>query len=127
MIVLIFVKPFLRLRYLIIPSFCFSASEYTKKPNGLITWSNVLAIFIGAGGCALALKWYGYALDNRAIVLSDEIEVRAGTDPGDTALFKIHEGAIVFYERTEGNWGLLHLSEDKRGWAEANQLERIVK
>jgi tetratricopeptide (TPR) repeat protein len=98
-----------------------------KKSEWSYYLSIVLAIFIGIGGCALALKWYGYSFDDRAVVLSEEIEVRAGPDPGDTALFKIHEGAIVFYERTEGNWALLHLSEDKRGWADAKQLERIVK
>jgi len=75
----------------------------------------------------LALKWYGFAFDDRAVVLSQKIDVRAGPDPGDTTLFKIHEGTIVTYERAEGDWALLHLSEDKRGWAEAKHLERILK
>jgi tetratricopeptide (TPR) repeat protein len=97
-----------------------------RKPEWSFYLSIVLAIFVGIGGCALALKWYGYAFDDRAVVISEEIEVRAGPDPGDTALFLIHDGAIVSYERAEGNWTLLHLSEDKRGWAEAKQLERIV-
>ena len=86
-----------------------------------------LVIFIGIGGCALALKWYGYATDNRAVVLTDEVEVRAGPDPGGTTLFKIHEGAVVYHERSEYDWVLLHLSKDKRGWAESKQLERIVR
>ena len=94
-------------------------------------WSFYLSIFlvivIGIGGCALALKWYQFTTDDRAVVLSDEVEVRAGPDPGDTALFKIHEGTIVHHERSEGDWVLLHLSKDKRGWARAKQLERIVR
>jgi tetratricopeptide (TPR) repeat protein len=98
-----------------------------KKSEWSYYLSIVLAIFIGIGGCTLALKWYGYAFDNRAVVLSDEIEVRAGPDPANTTLFKIHEGAIVNYERTEGDWVLLHLSKDKRGWAESEHLERILK
>jgi tetratricopeptide (TPR) repeat protein len=94
-------------------------------------WSFYLLIFlvivIGIGGCALALKWYQFSTDNRAVVLSDEVEVRAGPDPGDTALFKIHEGTIVHHERSEGDWVLLHLSKDRRGWAPSKQLERIVR
>ena len=98
-----------------------------KKPEWSLYLSIVLAIFVGIGASVLVLKWYGFAFDDRAVVLSEEIDVRAGPDPGDTTLFKIHEGTIVTYERTEGDWALLHLSEDKRGWAEAGQLERIAK
>jgi tetratricopeptide (TPR) repeat protein len=94
-------------------------------------WSFYLSIFlvivIGIGGCALALKWYKVTTDNRAVVLSDEVEVRAGPDSGDTTLFKIHEGTIVHHERSEGEWVLLHLSKDKRGWVSSKQLERIVR
>ena len=94
-------------------------------------WSFYLSIFlvivIGFGGCALALKCYQFTTDDRAVVLADEVEVRAGPDPGDTALFKIHEGTIVHHERSEGDWVLLHLSKNKRGWARSNQLERIVR
>jgi tetratricopeptide (TPR) repeat protein len=98
-----------------------------KKPEWSFYLSIILAIFVGIGGSVLALKWYGFAFDDRAVVLSQEIDVRAGPDPGDTTLFKIHEGTIVTYERAEGDWALLHLSEDKRGWAEAKHLERILK
>ena len=73
------------------------------------------------------LKWYGWAADDRAVVLADEVEVRAGPDRGDTTLFKIHEGTVVHHERSEDDWVLLHQSKDKRGWAESEQLERVLK
>ena len=98
-----------------------------KKNEWSFYLSIFLAIIIGIAGCALALKWYQVTTDDRAVVLSDEVEVRAGPDPGDTALFKIHEGTIVHHERSEGEWVLLHLSKDKRGWASSKQLERIVR
>ena len=98
-----------------------------KKTEWSFYLSIFLAISIGIAGCALALKWYQFTTDDRAVVLSDEVEVRAGPDPGDTALFKIHEGTIVHHERAEGDWVLLHLSKDKRGWAPSKQLERIVR
>ena len=94
-------------------------------------WSFYLSIFlvivIGIGGCALALKWYQVTTDDRAVVLSDEVEVRAGPDPGDTTLFKINEGTVVHHERSEGDWVLLNLSKNKRGWAPSKQLDRIVR
>ena len=98
-----------------------------KKTEWSFYLSIFLVIFIGIGGCMLALKWYEFTNDNRAVVLSDEVEVRAGPDPGDTVLFKIHEGTVVHHERSEGDWGLLHLSKDKRGWVESKQLERIIR
>ena len=98
-----------------------------KKAEWSYYLSIFLVIFIGIGGFGLVLKWYGWAADHRAVVLADEVEVRAGPDPGDTALFKIHAGTIVHHERSEGDWVLLHLSKDKRGWAEAKQLERVIK
>jgi hypothetical protein len=98
-----------------------------KKAEWSFYLSIFLIIFIGIGGCTLALKWYQFTTDNRAVVLSEEVDVRAGPDPGDTALFKIHEGTVVYHERSEGDWVLLHLSKNKRGWARSEQLERIVR
>jgi len=86
-----------------------------------------LAIFVGIGGCIAAVKWYGPLTDDRAVVISAEVEVLAGPHPEDTVLFKIHEGAVVRHERSEDGWALLRLSEGKRGWAQADQVERVVK
>ena len=86
-----------------------------------------LAIVISIGVCALALKWYTWASDNRAVILSEEVAVQAGPDSRDTVLFKLHAGTVVRVERTENDWTLLQLSKDKRGWTESKQLERIIK
>ena len=86
-----------------------------------------LTIFVSIGASVFTLKWYSVISDDRSVVLAEEVNVLAGPDPEDTVLFKIHEGSIVYYERSEGNWVLLRLSKDKRGWAESTQLERIVK
>jgi tetratricopeptide (TPR) repeat protein len=98
-----------------------------KKTEWSYYLSIFLAIFITIGASILGLKWYGVTTDTRAVVLSEEAEVHAGPDPGDTILFKIHEGTVVHHERFEGDWALLHLSENKRGWARSKQLERIVR
>ncbi len=98
-----------------------------KKTEWTYYLSIFLAIVIGIGGCALALKWTARATDNRAVVLSQEVLVQAGPDSRNTVLFKLHAGTLVRVERTENDWTLLKLSKDKRGWAESNQLERIIK
>lgn len=98
-----------------------------KKAEWTYYLSIFLAIFVTIGASVFALKWHSVAGDDRAVVLAEEVNVRAGPDSEDTVLFKIHEGSIVHYERSEGDWVLLRLSKDKRGWAESTQLEQIVK
>ena len=98
-----------------------------KKTEWTYYLSIFLAIVISIGGLALALKWVAWATDNRAVVLSEEVVVQAGPDSRDTVLFKLHAGTVVHVERTEGDWTLLQLSKDKRGWTESNQLQRIIK
>ena len=98
-----------------------------KKAEWTYYLAIFLAIFIGIGAFVSALKWYESITDDRAIVISREVEVLAGPDPDDTILFKIHESVVVHHERSEDGWTLLRLSKDKRGWAKSDQLERIVR
>ena len=64
--------------------------------------------------------------DARAVILKKEVDVLSGPDPNDTVLFKLHEGAIVKHERLEDGWALVQVSEEKRGWVPAKDLERII-
>ena len=67
-------------------------------------------------GISFGVKWYRMEADNRAVVVKKEIDVLSGPDMQDTVLFKLHEGAVVDLERSEADWSLVRLSEDKRGW-----------
>jgi len=98
-----------------------------KKTEWTYYLSIFMAIVIGVCVCAVALKWYAWANDNRAVILAEEVMVQAGPDARDTLLFKLHAGTIVRVERTENDWTLLQLSKDKRGWAESKHLEKIIK
>ena len=53
-------------------------------------------------GLSLGMKWAQVHDDHRAVILQKEVEVLAGPHEGDTVLFKLHEGAIVEQERSEG-------------------------
>ncbi len=77
-------------------------------------------------GTSFILKWYWIQTDNRAVILAKEEYVLAGPNKGDTILFKLHEGAIVHYERSEDGWALIHISDQKRGWVKESDLGRIA-
>ena len=106
--------------------FAVACTRLIRKFEWTYYLAMLLAILLGIGAFAFVLKWHGAATDDRAVVLAEEIAVRAGPDPDDTLLFKIHKGAVVQHERTEGDWVLIHLSKDKRGWTRAAQLERVT-
>ena len=76
-------------------------------------------------GISFCMKWYQVESDERAVILDKEVSVLAGPDSGDIVLFKLHEGAIVHYERSEGKWSLICLSGEKRGWVKKDAVECI--
>ena len=85
----------------------------------------ILLIFAVIGSSSFALKWYQSKTDDRAVILAEEVDVLAGPDPQDTALFKLHEGAVVHQERSEDGWCLIHLSSERRGWIRSKDLEKV--
>jgi len=95
----------------------------------LTEWTYYLAllalIFWFVTGASLGLKWHRISTDDRAVILEKEVRVLAGPDSRDTLLFKLHEGAIVHYERSEEGWSLIGLPDKKRGWVESGALERV--
>jgi len=84
-----------------------------------------LALWLAAG-LSLALKAYQTATDDRAVILGSEVSVRAGPEAKDTVLFQLHAGTVVHTERREGDWALIRLAEDKRGWMRAADADLIV-
>ena len=77
-------------------------------------------------GLSLGMKWAQVHDDHRAVILEKEVAVLAGPHEGDTILFKLHEGAIVEQERSEGGWRLIRLPDKKRGWLPEESLELIA-
>lgn len=88
-------------------------------------FSLVLLVFWLIAGLSFGLKWYRVATDDRAVILQEEVNVLAGPDIRDTVLFKLHEGAIVNVERSEDEWSLVRLPDEKRGWLSVDAIERI--
>jgi len=84
-----------------------------------------LAILWAVGAFAGGLKGHQAATDHRAVVVEDQIEVRAGPHEEDTLLFLLHTGTVVDQERMEDGWRLVRFSQDKRGWTQAPGVEPI--
>jgi tetratricopeptide (TPR) repeat protein len=87
--------------------------------------SLVLLIFWLIASISFGLKWYQAETDARAVIVEEEANILAGPDVNDTVLFKLHEGSIVHFERSEDGWFLVSLPDKKRGWVEAKAVERI--
>lgn len=85
-----------------------------------------LLVFWLIAGISFALKWYQVETDDRAVILSEEVDVLAGPHSQDTVLFKLHAGTIVSQERTEDGWSLVSLPDKKRGWLNSEAIETIV-
>jgi len=83
-----------------------------------------LAVWIVSGALSV-WKYYAKASDDRAVVLPEQADVLSGPYAGDTLLFKLHAGTIVAEERSEDNWKLIRLPDDRRGWIKANAVEKI--
>ena len=98
----------------------YNRSEWTFY-TALIT----LAFWIVLGTSS-GMKWYQTTKDRRAVIITKEVPVLAGPETGDTLLFKLHEGTIVRHERSEDGWSLIRLADKKRGWVQANAIERIA-
>lgn len=98
----------------------FSRAEWTHSLLFLL-----LAVWLLAG-ISFGLKWQRLQTDDRAVIIQAEVGVLAGPDIRDTLLFKLHEGTIVHFERSEEGWALIRLPDGKRGWLRAEGLERIA-
>ena len=94
-------------------------------------WIYYLTLFILivwlVSGISYGSKWYQLKNDTRAVIIAQEVNVLAGPDARDTILFKLHEGTIVYHERQEDGWTLVHLPDKKRGWVSAEAIETIIE
>ncbi len=86
----------------------------------------ILLVLWFIGGLSFGAKWYQIETDDRCVVLPEQVAVLAGPEWGDTALFSLHQGAVVHAEREEGGWTLIRLTGKKRGWLDNKAVERII-
>ena len=95
-----------------------------------VEWSYYLLIslcffWFFSGVCA-GSKWYLISYDKRVVVTAAETFVHAGPSAKDTTIFSLAEGAVVKYENREGEWLLIRINEEKRGWVHNKDAERVL-
>ena len=95
------------------------------QPEWTFYISILFLIFWLIAGVSFGMKWHHMEKNDRAVILQKEVNVLAGPDIRDTVLFRLHEGAIVHHERSEDGWSLVRLPDEKRGWVQADAMERI--
>ena len=76
-------------------------------------------------GLSFGLKYYWISSDDRAVILQKEVNILAGPEEDDTVLFKLHEGTVVYQERSEDGWSLVRLPDKKRGWVKSKAIGLI--
>jgi tetratricopeptide (TPR) repeat protein len=76
-------------------------------------------------GLSFGLKYYWISSDDRAVILQKEVDILAGPEEDDTILFKLHEGTVVYKERSEDGWSLVRLPDKKRGWVKSRAIGLI--
>ena len=59
------------------------------------------------------------------MILQKEVNILAGPEVNDTVLFKLHEGTVVYQERSEDGWSLVRLPDKKRGWVKSKAIGLI--
>lgn len=91
------------------------------------TYYALLALLIlwVMAGASFGVKWFQAHTDARAVVVQKEVDVLAGPSQGDTLLFKLHEGAVADFERSEDGWALVSLPDKKRGWVKLESVEKV--
>ena len=62
---------------------------------------------------------------DRAIIMSDKVDVSSSPAEETTELFTIHEGTKVKLKRTEGKWIEISLADGKVGWITREHIEII--
>ncbi len=88
------------------------------------TWGTSLARSVALGILAFAvfstgLRWNYDAGWNYEVVLAKRLEVLSGPEKNNSALFHLHEGAIVTIVENNGDWKRIQLPDGKKGWVRA--------
>jgi hypothetical protein len=84
---------------------------------GTLALAAVLAV-------SLCLKFYYTTYPADAVVITQEVSVRAGNGINNTALFQLHDGVECRNAQQEQDWVKIELADGKRGWVESRWLGR---
>ncbi len=76
-------------------------------------------------GASSALRWYGAASPNQAVIVVKEADVHTGPGQNYVVSVSLHDGAELVVRKSEDGWRQIELSDGRRGWIEESQIEII--
>lgn len=97
------------------------------KERGLPTlvFVIVLLLFLSSVGF-LGSKAYRQQHNNRAVLISARVDLRAGASMGAARIAVLHEAAILRVEKREKLWCLVHSPDGKRGWLKNEDVAWVI-
>ncbi|MFH1143460.1 MAG: BatD family protein [Candidatus Eisenbacteria bacterium] len=90
--------------------------------NGGLAGVGILLLLVGLGA---TLKAYQVRSAPSAVVVAEEVDVRAGPRAEETVQFALHEGTRLQVGRSAGAWREVWLSNEMRGWVPAEAVTEL--
>jgi len=92
-------------------------------------WHYLFLITLSLGavlGVSFGFKLYHTYYSAEAVVITQEVSVRAGNGISATALFQLHDGAECTIIGHDKDWVKIELADGKRGWVESRWLGKCL-
>ena len=102
------------------------ASQWRSLPPDRVR--TVSGVLLGVSILAFAVGGFRYQqdfLEDRAVVVAEEVDVRSGPGNGYNLAFRVHEGLPVRVAEDRGDWLRIDLGGELVGWVPAATLEAI--
>lgn len=94
-------------------------------PSLLQPATRVLVVLLLVTGLTGGVRHYLDFVVHRAVVVSDEVEVRSGPGSGYNLAFRVHAGLALRVAEDRGDWLRIDLGGELVGWVPATSLETI--
>lgn len=96
------------------------------RPSEALSWAFALLLAASAlAAGSAAFKWRETLHGGDGVVLTKEVQARAGFTERDTVLFVLHEGAEFSILGEEAGWWKIELADRKKGWIPARSGGRV--
>lgn len=100
--------------------------SYSAKIKRLLFTTSMLSMFLFIGSIGMAFLTYDeYSKNNPAIILAEEIEIKAEPNRGSSTAFILHEGTKVQVTAEDGQWYRILLADGKDGWIQNSELKKL--
>ena len=103
----------------------FATNSLVKRSFFSLQFVTALAI----ATCIVAVLWQKDKLNNNktAVVFATETAVRAEANSTSKSTTELHEGSVVYIEKTAGEWSLVNWDINQKGWVLSKTIKAVVE